>query len=98
MAATRCATRGSWAETAGEISCPMEMPEKSAQHHSGLSCQAAIRKGLQGCTVTLTMRQIGTVRVLVDKVVESYAELETVARAFAAQQGYPWHKVAVVSK
>jgi hypothetical protein len=75
-----------------------EMPEKSAQQHNGLSCQATIRKGLQGYTVTLTMRQNGTARVLVDKVVESYAEAETVARAFAAQQGYPWHKVAVVSK
>ena len=77
---------------------PDETPEKSAQHHNGLSCQATIRKGLQGYTVTLTMRQNGTARVLVDKVVESYAEAETVARAFAAQQGYPWHNVAVVSK
>jgi hypothetical protein len=77
---------------------PNEMPEKSAQHRNGLSCQATISKGLQGYTVTLTMRENGTVRVLVDKAVESYGEAETVARAFAAQQGYPWHKVAVVSK
>jgi hypothetical protein len=34
----------------------------------------------------------------VDKVVESYAEAETVASAFAAQQGYPWYRVAMVSK
>ena len=58
--------------------------------------QANIRKGLEGYTVTLTMRENGGARVLVEKTVESYHEAETVARAFAAQQGFPWNKVALV--
>jgi hypothetical protein len=48
--------------------------------------------------MTLTMHENGKVRVLVDKTVESYAEAETVARAFASQHGFPWYKVAVVSR
>ncbi|CEF48499.1 unnamed protein product [uncultured bacterium] len=37
-------------------------------------------------------------RVIVDKTVESYREAETIALAFAAQQGFLWNKVAVVSR
>jgi hypothetical protein len=62
------------------------------------SCQATIMKGFNAHTVTLTIHEDTQVRVIVDKTVASYREAETVARAFAAQQGFPWHKVAVVSK
>ena len=62
------------------------------------SCQATITKGFNGYTVTVTIHEAGELRVLVDKTVESYHEAETVARAFASRQGFPWHKVAVVSK
>ena len=62
------------------------------------SCQAIIMKGFKGHTVTLTIHEDTQVRVIVDKTVESYREAETIARAFAAQQGFPWHKVAVVSR
>jgi len=62
------------------------------------SCQAIIMKGFNAHTVTLTIHEDTQVRVIVDKTVESYREAETIARAFASQQGFPWHKVAVVSK
>jgi cobyric acid synthase len=62
------------------------------------SCQAIILKGFKGHTVTLTIHKDTQVRVIVDKTVESYREAETIARAFAAQQGFPGIKVAVVSK
>lgn len=55
-------------------------------------------KGFKGHTVTLTIHEVSQVRVIVDKTVESYREAETIARAFAAQQGFPWNKVAVVSR
>ena len=70
-------------------------PEDSAEQRS---CQAIIMKGFKGHTVTLTIHEDTQVRVIVDKTVESYREAETIARAFAAQQGFPWHKVAVVSR
>ena len=62
------------------------------------SCQSIIQKGFKGHTATLTIHDDTQVRVIVDKTVESYREAETIARAFAAQQGFPWHKVAVVSR
>ena len=62
------------------------------------SCQAIIMKGFKGHTVTLAIHEDSQVRVIVDKTVESYREAETIARAFAAQQGFPWNKVAVVSR
>ena len=62
------------------------------------SCQATIMKGFKGHTVTLTIHEDTQVRVIVDKTVESHHETETIARAYASQQGFPWHKVAVVSK
>jgi len=46
----------------------------------------------------VALKENGHARVLTEKTVESYAEAETVARAFASQQGFPWHRVAVVSK
>ena len=61
-------------------------------------CQAIIPKGFKGHTVTLTIHEDTQVRVIVDKTVESHHEAETIARAYASQQGFPWHKVAVVSK
>ena len=61
------------------------------------SCQAIIMKGFKGHTVTLTIHEDTQVRVIVDKTVESYREAETIARAFASQQGFPWYKVAVIS-
>ena len=62
------------------------------------SCQAIFMKGFEGHTVTLTIHEDTKVRVIVDKTIESYREAETIARAFAAQQGFLWHKVAVVSR
>ena len=62
------------------------------------SCQATILKGIKGYAVTLTIREDTQVRVIVDKTVESHHEAVTIARAFASQQGFPWHKVAVVSR
>jgi hypothetical protein len=60
--------------------------------------QSSAEKGFKGHTVTLTIHEDTQGRVIVDKAVESYREAETIARAFAAQQGFPWHKVAVVSR
>jgi hypothetical protein len=62
------------------------------------SCHATIMKGFKGFTVSLTIHEDTRVRVIVDKTVESHHEAETIARAFAAQQGFPWHKVEVTSK
>ena len=62
------------------------------------SCQATIVKVFNGYAVTVTIREAGELRVLVDKTVESYHEAETIARAFAAHHGFPWYKVAVVSR
>jgi hypothetical protein len=62
------------------------------------SCQATIMKVFNGYTVPVSLKEDGRIRVLTQKTVESYHEAETVARVFASQQGFPWHKVAVVSK
>jgi hypothetical protein len=70
-------------------------PEDSTTQRS---CQAIIMKGFKGHTVTLTIHEDSQVRVIVDKTVESHHEAVTIARAFASQQGFPWHKVAVVSR
>jgi hypothetical protein len=78
-------------------------PEGSAKPKAHLqqearSCRATILKGIKGYAVTLTIHEDTQVRVIVDKTVESHHEAVTIARAFASQQGFPWHKVAVVSR
>lgn len=62
------------------------------------SCQATIIKNLDGYTVTVFLKENGHTRLLAEKTVDSYAEAETVARAFSSQQGFPWYKVVLVSK
>jgi hypothetical protein len=70
-------------------------PQDSTEQRS---CHATITKGFAGYAVAVSLKEDGRTRVLTYKTVESYAEAETVARAFASQQGFPWHKVAVVSR
>jgi hypothetical protein len=43
------------------------------------------------------MRENGKVRVLADKTVESYAEAESVAKAFSLQHNVAWDQVEVIS-
>ena len=62
------------------------------------SIQATINKVADGYTVTVSMNQAGRTRAAAESTVDSYAEAETVARSFASQQGFPWYKVAVVSR
>jgi hypothetical protein len=90
------------------LSCNLQEGERTShERHTHISsqgsteqrnCQATITKGFKGYTVTVTIRETGEFRVLVDKTVETYHEAETIARAFASQRGFPWNKVAVVSK
>ena len=46
----------------------------------------------------LVVREDGRTRDLVDNAVASYAEAETMARAYAAKHGVPWEKVIVISQ
>jgi len=71
------------------------LPQGSTEQRS---CQATITKGFDGYTVTVSLKEDGRIRVLTQKTVESYHEAEMAARVFAAQQGFPWNEVAVVSK
>ena len=77
---------------------PDKMPDKSAAQGYRLSCQAIIRKGIDGHNMILTVRGGGQTQVVVEKTVESYHEAEMVARAFASHYGFPWHKVKVVCR
>jgi hypothetical protein len=61
-----------------------------------LTIRATITKGHDGSdgyAVSVVLKENGIRRPLVDKVVHSCFEAETVARAFATQNSVPWHKV-----
>ena len=79
-------------------------PEKPEEHTVRLSVgdprsvQATINKMADGYAVTVSMKEAGRTRAATESTVDSYAEAETVARTFASQQGFPWYKVAVVSR
>jgi hypothetical protein len=77
---------------------PDKMPDKSAAQGYRLSCQAIIRKGIDGHNMILTVRGGGQTQVVVERTAESYHEAEMVARAFASHYGFPWHKVKVVCR
>ena len=62
------------------------------------SVQATINKVADGYTVTVSLKEAGRTRAAAESIVDSYAEAETVAKTFASQQGFPWYKVAVVSR
>jgi hypothetical protein len=79
-------------------------PEKPEEHTVPLSVedprsmQATILKVANGYTVSVSLKEGGRTRMSTGKAVDSYAAAETVARAFASQQTFFWHKVAVVSR
>ena len=52
--------------------------------------------GRDGYAVSVTLKENGISRQLVDKVVPSCFAAEAVARAFATQNNVLWHKVEVV--
>jgi hypothetical protein len=61
-----------------------------------LTIRATITKGHDGSdgyAVSVVLKENGIRRPLVDKVVPSRFEAETVARAFATQNSVLWHKV-----
>ena len=60
--------------------------------------QATFSKLGSGYKVRLVVRDDGQTRDLVENVVASYAEAETMARAYAAKHGIPWDKVIVNSQ
>jgi hypothetical protein len=64
-----------------------------------LTIRATITKGHDGSdgyAVSVTLRENGSGRQLVNKVVPSCFAAETVARAFATQNNVLWHKVELV--
>ena len=60
--------------------------------------QATLSKLGSGYKVRLVVRDDGQTRDLVEKLVGSYAEAETIARAYALKHGIPWDKVIVISQ
>jgi hypothetical protein len=60
--------------------------------------QATFSKRDSGYKVTLVVREDGRTRNLVENVVASLAEAETLARAYAATHEVPWEKVVVISR
>jgi len=79
-------------------------PATSDEHTVRLSVgdprivQAIINKEADGYAVTVSLKEGGRTRAAAESTVDSYAEAETVAKTFASQQGFPWYKVAVVSR
>ena len=66
---------------------------------SALTIRATITKGHDGSdgyAVSVTLKENGIRRQLIDKVVPSCFEAETVARAFATQNNVLWHKVELI--
>jgi hypothetical protein len=66
---------------------------------NALAIRATITKGHDGSdgyAVSVTLRENGVTRKLIDKVVPRCFEAETVAKAFAAQNNVLWHKVELV--
>ena len=64
-----------------------------------LRIRATITKGHDGSdgyAVSVVLKENGIRRPLVDKVVPSRFEAETVARAFATQNNVLWHKVELI--
>ena len=58
--------------------------------------QATFRKLGSGYKIRLVIMDDGHTRDLVENVVASYAEAETIARAYAVKHGIPWDKVIVI--
>jgi hypothetical protein len=78
-------------------------PEKPEEHAVRLSvgdprsCQATILKVADGYTVMVALEEGSRLRMLSESSVDSYADAEAVAKAFASQHEFPWYKVAVIS-
>ena len=66
--------------------------------NSARIAQATFSKSDRGYKVTLVVREDGRTHDRVENVVASYAEAETMARAYAAKHGVPWDKVIVISQ
>jgi hypothetical protein len=62
------------------------------------SCQATIVKVADGYIVTVSLKEDGRTRSLSEITVDTYADAEDVAKAFASKREFPWYKVAVVSR
>ena len=60
------------------------------------SCQATIIKVADGYTVTVSLRENGRAGALEESTVDTFADAEAIAKAFASQQEFPWEKVEVV--
>jgi hypothetical protein len=60
------------------------------------SCQATIIKVADGYTVTVSLRENGRPGALEESTVDTFADAEAIAKAFASQQEFPWEKVEVV--
>jgi hypothetical protein len=63
---------------------------------NGTTIRATVTGANDGYTVTVVLEKGGQPLTLAEKTVDSRVEAETVARAFAAHHGVPWHKVEVL--
>jgi hypothetical protein len=81
---------------AREVQMVSYMPVKAG--HDARSVYATITRIVGGYTVTVAMRETGRTRVLVEKTVDSHFAAETVARAYATQNNFPWQRVQLVSR
>jgi hypothetical protein len=66
--------------------------------HEACKVYATITRLVGGYTVTVAMRKAGRTRTLVEKTVESQFAAETVARAYATRNNFPWQRVQLVSR
>jgi hypothetical protein len=79
-------------------------PRKPEEYTAPLSggdpriVQAIITKVADGYTVTVSLKTGGRTHSLAESTVDSYADAEAVAKAFAARQEFPWYKVVVSSR
>jgi hypothetical protein len=62
------------------------------------NCQAIFTKVADGYTVTVSLKEDGRTRALAQSTVDTFADAEAVAKAFASQQEFPWYKVVVFLK
>ena len=59
--------------------------------------RATITRAMDGWyTLTVSIRENGRSRVLIEKPAASIIDAESVAEAFAARHGAPWHTVEVL--
>jgi len=61
-----------------------------------MAIRATVAGANDGYTVTVVLEKNGRSITLAEKIVGHSVEAETVARAFAAHHGVPWHKIEVL--